>query len=193
LKTGIFGGTFNPVHNGHLVAATFIKEEFGLDKIIFIPDKYPVHKSLDFEVSAEMRLKMLELSINRRQGFKISRIEIDRSGPSYTIVTLNELKKEFPDTEFFLIVGADSYYDMIDWKNSSELISENKIIVMRRNGIEPDKNLYKHVKGIYFANNPIIEISSTVIRERVLKDLPFDIMVPPAVCDFIKKTRLYSN
>jgi nicotinate-nucleotide adenylyltransferase len=193
LKTGIFGGTFNPVHNGHLIASTFIKEEFGLDEIIFIPDKYPVHKSLDFEVSAEIRLKMLELAINQRQGFKISQIEIDRSGPSYTIVTLNELKKEFPGTEFFLIVGVDSYYDMIDWKNSLELISENKIIVMKRSDSRPDKNLYNYAKGIYFANNPIIEISSSVIRERVIKNLPFDIMVPPAVYDFIKKTRLYSN
>ncbi len=193
MKRGIFGGTFNPVHNGHLISAIFIKEEFGLDEIIFVPDKYPVHKHLDFEISADLRIKMLELAVKGIPGFKISRIEIDRSGPSFTIVTLNEMKKEFPDTEFFLIVGADSYYDMIDWKNSHELISENKIIVMNRNGKKPEKDLYNYAKGIFFAENPIIEISSTMIRKRLLSGKQADFFIPPAVSDFINTKRLYSN
>ncbi len=193
LKSGIFGGTFNPVHLGHLIAAAFIKDEFKLDEIIFIPDKYPVHKQLDFEISADIRIKMLELAVKDMPGFKISRIEIDRTGPSFTIVTLNEMKKEFPDREFFLIVGADSYYDMIDWKNSFELISENNIIVMRRNGKSPDKNLYNYAKGIFFAENPIVEISSTMIRNRISDGKSADLLLVPEVSDFIKNMRLYSN
>jgi nicotinate-nucleotide adenylyltransferase len=193
LKTGIFGGTFNPVHYGHLIAAVFIKEEFGLDEIIFVPDKYPVHKNLDFEVSAEQRIKMLELAVKDRPGFKISRIEIDRSGLSFTIVTLNEMKEEFPDKEFFLIVGVDSYYDLINWKNSRELISGNNIIVMKRGGKEPEKNLYNYAKGIFFADNPVIEISSTMIRNRVLNGKSVDLLIPSEVSDFINIKRLYSS
>lgn len=193
MKIGIFGGTFNPVHNGHLIAASFIKDEYGLDEIIFVPAKYPVHKNLDFEVSAEIRLKMLETAISGFPGFKISRIEIDRSGPSYSIDTLDEMQKISPESEFFLIAGADSYLDMINWKNSYDLISGYRIIVMKRNGNMPDKNLYSHAKGVFFAENPVIEISSTLIRNRISTGSSADFMLPAEVLDYIINMRLYLN
>ncbi|MFC1669993.1 nicotinate-nucleotide adenylyltransferase [Spirochaetota bacterium] len=194
MKIGLLGGTFNPIHFGHLINAEVIRSAFSLDKIIFIPSKSPVHKELAGNVSAEDRFNMVKLSIQGNEGFRISSIEIDRDSPSYTIITLKELKKTYPHSSLFLIIG-DHYFNEIDkWKDSEEIMQLVQIIVMRRSveKIIPDELIIAKSNAI-IAENPVIEISSTSIRERIKSGKSIRYQVPPVVIDYIREKGLYKN
>ncbi len=194
MKIGIFGGTFNPIHNGHLINAQFIAERFSLDEVLFIPSKLPVHKGLAGDVSAEDRYEMAVRAIAGNNLFRVSRIEIDRETPSYTITTIRHLMKDRPRDELHLIIGADSYNELETWKEYRELLSIVRIIVLARPGSNIDTGRYEGLAGnIEIAGNPLIAISSSDIRNRIRQRLSVRYLVPSEVENYINDKGLYRS
>lgn len=192
MRVGIFGGTFNPVHMGHLVTAETVRELYSLDRVIFVPAKLPVHKELEDSVSADERCHMVMRAIEDNPCFDVSRIEIDRISPSYTVLTLDELKKEFSDAELFLIIGADSYNSIHTWKDYREILDTVSIIVMKRNRDEIRNDLVDR-GNILIADNPEIDISSTEIRRRIKNNMTVRYILPQKVIEYINSRGLYRS
>lgn len=194
MKIGLLGGTFNPIHNGHLGNAEIIKENFNLDKVLFIPSKYPVHKNLEGNVSSEDRYNMVKLAINDNKYFEASRIEIDREGESYFIITIKQLLDIYKDSELYLIIGADAFNEINIWKESKEILKTVSFIIMRRPGHESiNRKLIKMAKDVKFANNPLIEISSSEIRKNIRNNKSIKYLIPGKVEEYIIKKELYKN
>lgn len=188
---GIFGGTFDPIHNGHLITAQAVKEIRDLEKIIFIPANISPHKIEIVSLSSEHRLKMVQLAIESIPYFDYSDIELKRDSISYTIETLRNLKKKYDKME--LIIGYDNIFDFNTWKNPDEILELVKLIVVRRKtSIEPTKK-DKYFHSVIFVDTPTIEISSSEIRQRVNNDQPINFLVPPKVNDYIHKFKLYKE
>jgi len=205
-KIGIFGGTFNPPHIGHMILSELVFDKLKLDKLFFIPAYIPPHKTKIHLIDAKHRLKMLELSITNKKYFRVSDIEIKRGGKSYTYDTLMYLKSKNKNSKFYLIIGYDNYKDFICWKNYKEILKNCKVVVLRRflNNEKRKKHLIdfceKKLKdakkelpsdNFIFIYNPILDISSTEIRNRVKKGKSFDFYVTERVARYIKKNKLY--
>ena len=190
-RVGIFGGTFDPIHNGHLITAQAVKEIRNLDKIIFIPANISPHKIEIKSLSAEHRLKMLQLAIENVPYFNYSDIELKRDSISYTIETLRNLKTKYIQME--LIIGYDNIFDFNTWKNPDEILELVKLIVVRRKtSIAPAKK-DKYFQSAIFVDTPTIEISSSEIRQRVINEQPINFLVPPKVNEYIHKFNLYKE
>ncbi len=194
IKTGIFGGTFNPVHLGHLLNIEFVREQLNLDRVLFIPAKDPVHKKIYVKVTPLERMEMLELAVKNNSYFEVSSLEIERESASYTFYTLNELKNKYKDDEFYLIIGSDSFNELDTWKSFPEIIKAVNIAVIRRPG-DPElrKDILVNALNVIPINNPEINISSTLIRERVKLNKSIRYMVPDEVIDYINLKGLYKN
>jgi len=197
-KIGIMGGTFDPIHIGHLIIAEESRVNFDLDKIIFVPTGEPPHKNLKNVTSAKDRYEMTLLSIMHNPYFYISDIEIKREGLTYTIDTIRYFKKRYPKSEIFFIIGADSLINIDKWKNSEELLRESKFIVAKRVGIEYslleeriNEINDKYSKIVFSVTTPYIDISSTDIRKRVKNGENIKYYLPLDVEAYIKKNRLY--
>ncbi len=193
MKLGIFGGTFNPIHYGHLINAEIIRSDFHLDRIILMPAKYPVHKSLAGEVPAEDRYAMAVLAVADARQFEVSRIEIDRKEPSYTITTVHDLQGRYPGSELNLIVGMDSLNTIDTWRETDHLMKHVSLIVMRRPGEQGPRDPDLGGWRVRYAENPLIDISSTVIRERLGAGKSVRFLLPGAVIDYIARKGLYRN
>lgn len=194
MKLGVFGGTFNPIHNGHLINARFIKNRYSLDKILFIPSKYPVHKNLEGNISTGDRLEMIKLAVRGDRGFDVSNIEIDREEKSFTIITIRQLLDLYRDAEIYLIVGEDAFNEIDTWKDYGELIKLVTLIVMRRNrSIKLKKSVLKKIKNIILADNPVVQISSSEVREKIKKGLPVNNLLPQGIEKYILDKELYRN
>jgi nicotinate-nucleotide adenylyltransferase len=194
LKIGIFGGTFNPVHYGHLINAELVREKFSLDRVLFVPSKHPVHKELEGSISSAHRVKMLELALAGNSEMGVSTIEVDKETPSYTIYTVDELKTQYPGDQLYLIIGYDSYLEIDTWKNYRELLGKVDLVVMKRNGVSGRReDLDEFAERIFFAENPLIELSSTEIRNRIREGLSVAYMLPENVLDYITKEGFYRS
>ncbi len=194
MKLGILGGTFNPVHVGHLINANVVREELGLDRILFIPARIPVHKGLDSAVSPEDRYEMLRRATEGDEHFGVSRVEIDREEPSYSIVTMRYLVREFPGVEPFLIIGADSFNELHTWKDYRDLVALATLVVMMRPAVIPESPALDAAGARYIlVQNPLIDLSSTGIRARVKAECSIRYMVPDAVGEYINVKRLYRD
>jgi nicotinate-nucleotide adenylyltransferase len=193
LKIGLFGGTFNPVHNGHLINAQIIKDQTRLDKILFIPSKHPVHKAPDGLASAEDRFNMIKLAVKDNSDFEASRIEIDREADSYFIITYKQLLHDYPEDNLYIILGADAFLDVFKWKDYNELLKSARFILIRRPGynISPVKD--SRIREIIIIDNPLIEISSSQIRENIRNKVSVRNLIPPEVERYISEKRLYSD
>lgn len=197
-KTGIMGGTFNPIHIGHLLLAESAKEAVGLNEILFVPSGQPYMKS-GMEIADKwMRLEMTRLAISDNSSFVLSSAEVEREGNSYTCETLELLRKEEPETEFFFIVGADSLFAMESWKNPETIFRGCTILAAVRDGKDDDdlKEQIAYLGKKYEARIGLIgmkeiSFSSTDIRERIRKGRSIRYMVPDKVAEYIKKYRLY--
>jgi nicotinate-nucleotide adenylyltransferase len=187
MKIGILGGAFNPPHIGHLVLATQILERVKLDKVFFIPTNISPHKESE-NVSADDRLKMVQLAVSDNKAFKVLDLEIKRGGVSYTIDTIKELKSKYPGDEFYLIIGSDLANNFSSWKDSKELDRIAKIVVAQR-----DNYPLKIENDFIVVNITQIDLSSSQIRELIKKEKPIDKLVPAKVLDYIKKHKLYKN
>ena len=191
-KIGIFGGTFNPIHYGHLINLEFIREQYNLDKVILIPAKMPVHKELSGSVQAADRMEMVNLAVSDNKFFETSSIEFDRDSASYTIITVNELRELYHDDELYLIIGSDSYNELDTWKSYEELLKSISLIVMLRPGSVVLRDDLPVVPGsVFITDSPLIDISSSLIRERISRGYTAKYLTPDAVIDYINRKGLY--
>lgn len=188
-KVGIFGGTFDPIHMGHLITAQSVKEIRDLDKIIFIPTFVSPHKADIKSSSPEHRLNLIMLAIEEIPFFECSNIEISKGGTSYTINTLRELKKKYDELE--LIIGYDNIFHFHSWKEPDEIFKLATIIVLRRKSSLPAPFKDKYYKKAVFVQTRGIEISATDIRERVKNKMPIHYLVPKKVEEYIIEHKLY--
>lgn len=188
-RIGIFGGTFDPIHHGHLIIAQYVKELRNLDKIIFVPSYIAPHK-INIEAAApEHRINMLKLSIEGISYFDWTDFEINKKGVSYTIETLKELKKLYNEIE--LIVGEDNIVTFDLWKSPEEIFKLVTVIVIKRKLNENLKCDNEYIDRAIFLETPRIDISGTQIRERIRKGLPINFLVPQKVLKYIYDTNLY--
>jgi nicotinate-nucleotide adenylyltransferase len=194
LKIGVFGGTFNPIHMGHLISAQIVLEQHQLDRILFIPSRQPVHKEEPGGVSAEDRFTMIRLAIEGNPAFEASRVEIDRAEPSFTIITVKLLLDSNPGSDLYLILGADAFSEIDTWKDYRELLGLITLIVLTRTGpLHHDEGIVSRSRKVLFASNPVIGISSSCVRERVRNGRPISSMVPRGVDEYIREKGLYRN
>ncbi|MBZ2175358.1 nicotinate-nucleotide adenylyltransferase [Schnuerera sp. xch1] len=200
LKIGIMGGTFDPIHNGHLILAEYSRISFNLNKILFIPTGNPPHKNSEDISPNRYRYDMTLLAISTNMNYYLSTIEIERKGVTYTIDTIKYLKSKFEDAEFYFILGADSLYKIHKWKNYEELLSLCNFIVARRpnhNNKKLEKRKddlnTKYNSSIHILEAPLIDISSTQIRERIRNGLSIKYLVPRSVEAYIEKNRIYRD
>lgn len=199
-KVGIMGGTFDPIHNGHLILAEYARTQFGLDRILFIPAGIPPHKNKNNITPDIYRYNMTVLAINSNKHFYISSMEMEREGITYTIDTIKHLKSKYRDTDFYFLLGADSLLQIHKWRNYEELLELCNFIVAKRPDYDNDnldlviERLNEQYKGhIYILDAPLIDISSTEIRDRVKNGLSIKYLVPESVETYIYKSGLYGH
>jgi nicotinate-nucleotide adenylyltransferase len=190
LRLGVMGGTFDPIHLGHLVAAEAAAEHFKLDSVIFIPAGDPWQKTT--YASAQDRLAMTKLAVARYSNFQVSTIDIDRPGPTYTVDTLQELKKLEPSAELFFITGADSLSGIGTWKQVEELWPLATFVGVSRPGHALKAPIYAGAR-IELLEIPALSVSSTGIRAKVDSGESIDDLVPEAVSEYIKDQNLYQG
>ena len=195
-KIGIMGGTFDPIHYGHLFAAESARIELSLARVVFIPSGNPPHKSYPLMASAEDRYRMTELAIEGNPHFEISRIEMGNAGTNYTAVTLSSLAGRFPSADFFLITGLDAALDIPNWYEPSKILSLCRIAVIARPGYIRDKisSLDERVRdSLIILDTGMIDISATVIRNRAARRGSIRYMTPDRVCRYIQENDIYSS
>jgi nicotinate-nucleotide adenylyltransferase len=192
-KIGLFGGTFDPVHTGHLLLADAVRGDAGLDKILFVPAAVPPHKPGGPKSGADDRLHMVHLATEGNPGFGVEDLELRRTGASYTVDTLAELQVsgEWKDVEWFLLMGADMLADLPNWKNPDEIIRRAGLLVMERPGFDVRDRETRFVRNAVFVNTPSLGISSTQIRRRIREGKSIRYWVPAAVESFIREKGLY--
>ena len=186
------GGTFDPIHHGHLVAASEVADRFGLDEVIFVPTGQPWQK-VEREVSrAEDRYLMTVVATASNPRFSVSRVDIDRAGPTYTADTLTDLHAALPDAELFFITGADALAQILSWRRVEDLFALAHFVGVTRPGYElEDDHLPKG--SVSLVEVPAMAISSTDCRRRVVEGHPVWYLVPDGVVQYISKRRLYQG
>jgi nicotinate-nucleotide adenylyltransferase len=193
LRVGLYGGTFDPIHNAHLIVAQFIREELELDKIIFIPAGVPPHKEV-FS-SKELRMQMVQSSIEDNPVFECSDVEIRRCGTSYSVDTIAQLKEKLGAShqELFWIIGSDNFLQFPGWKDPQKILAMCRVVVFPRYGYDFDKAPleFKNHTSTLLIDAPLLEISSTQIRTLVQQNRSIKYLVPPAVESVIKMHNLY--
>ena len=188
------GGTFDPIHHGHLVAASEVQSWFDLDEVVFVPTGRPWQKA-DREVStAEHRYLMTVIATAANPRFEVSRVDIDRDGPTYTIDTLRDLAADMPDADLYFITGADAMAAILTWRDHEELFELAHFVGCTRPGHEMDEQTLEGlpVERITLVEIPALAISSTDCRVRVTSGEPVWYLVPDGVVQYIGKHRLYS-
>jgi nicotinate-nucleotide adenylyltransferase len=187
---GIFGGTFDPIHFGHLITALAVKEIRSLDKIIFIPAHISPHKTTFSSSSAAHRLAMINLAINNIEGFEVSDFELNKQGISYTIDTISHYKNIYSHID--LIIGYDNLLNFTTWKDPDEIVKLASLVVLSRKSNQPDVSnpYFNHAELV---KTPLIEISSTDIRRRVKENKLINFLVPKKVMEYIYSLNLYKD
>ncbi len=196
-RLGILGGTFDPIHHGHLVAAQEVQYRLALDRVLFVPAGRPPHKPHRPISPIHHRLRMVELAIAGNPHFALSRVDAERPGPCYTVDTLQLLRSEWgAGPAFFLIIGADSLADLLTWYRPQRLLELCELAVVARPGIQVDlPRLEEDLPGltgrVHPVPMPLLEISSSDLRARVRAGQPISYLVPPAVEAYIREQGLY--
>jgi len=215
-KIGLFGGTFNPIHLGHIKAAGIVAKKFLLDKLYFIPSYIPPHKKSVQIASPQHRLKMVELAVGPFPHFSPSSIEIDAGGKSYSILTLKKIKTQYPEARIFFLLGVDAFLEIDTWRDYENVLEQCSFIIMSRPqfrledahevlckkysqrivdlsnsstsvGIEDSANL------IYLVSIQALDVSSTEVRARVIRNQCIKDLVPESVEHYIKEKGLYQK
>ena len=189
-RVGILGGTFDPPHNAHLAMARAALERIPLDRVLFMPAPEPPHKEPTELSPYAVRLEMVELAISDQPGLDLSRLEESQRGPSYTVELLDLYRRQHDD-EIFLILGADSVRDLPDWKSPESILERATLVVFPRPGYPPAVPVAGEASVVIF-EEPVLDISSSSIRQRVREGKPIDALVPKMVHKFILDNSLYS-
>lgn len=214
-RIGLFGGSFNPVHNGHLRAAEEIREHFSLNRIVFIPAHISPHKAEATRESARHRMTMLERAVRQNRHFTVWDVEFNRPGASYSVETLRHFRASFPGAAApFFIMGIDAFMEIESWKQYRDLFALCNFIVMTRPGydlppasaiiprqlaaefsLQPAEQRYVHASGcsVFIADIPGLAISSQDIRRRTAEGRSITYLVPDAVDDYIREQHLYQH
>ncbi len=187
------GGTFDPIHHGHLVAASEVQSWFGLDQVVFVPTGDPWQKSDRTVSPAEHRYLMTVIATAANPHFTVSRVDIDRDGPTYTIDTLRDLHRQLPDTELYFITGADALADIFTWRDAEELFGLAQFVGCTRPGYSMDPHTLASIPSdrVTMVEIPALAISSTDCRHRAERGEPVWYLVPEGVVQYIGKYGLY--
>ncbi|MDY6054607.1 nicotinate-nucleotide adenylyltransferase [Micrococcus sp.] len=189
-RLGIMGGTFDPIHHGHLVAASEVAAEFDLDEVVFVPTGHPWQKSDKHVTDAEHRYLMTVIATASNPRFTVSRVDIDRPGNTYTVDTLRDIRQRRPDSELYFITGADALEQILTWKDVEELWDLAHFVGVTRPGYQlADFGL---TDDISLMEIPAMAISSTDCRDRVRRGRPVWYLVPDGVVQYINKHQLYT-
>jgi len=197
VRLGIAGGTFDPIHIGHLIIAEVARQECDLDKVLFIPTGVPPHKTGYAVTPAACRYEMVRMAIMDNPYFEVSDIEVKREGFTYTVDTLRELKRIYPaDVEFFFIIGSDTLPEVKGWREASRVVKYCHFVVYARPGYDVAEREIRFLRetmgaSIYTIQGPLLDISSTDIRDRIERKKSIRYLVPPAVEEYIYKNHLY--
>src|SRR3989338_3013272 len=188
MKIGILGGTFNPIHIGHLILAEEALSKLSLDKVIFVPTYIPVHKGMESDTKHKDRLKMVSLAIEGNSAFEVSTFEIESKKKSYSIDTLKEFRRLYGDaSQLFVITGSDLLKDLFSWKDVNDIFKMSKFIVANRPGY-PVREVPKEVETVVITP---IEVSSEDIRKRLKASRSIRYLVPEKVREYIIEHGLY--
>jgi nicotinate-nucleotide adenylyltransferase len=198
-RLGVMGGTFDPIHNGHLVAASEVADLFGLDEVVFVPTGRPWQKVGRTVTAAEDRYLMTVIATASNPRFSVSRVDIDRAGPTYTNDTLEDLRALNPDSDLYFITGADALASILSWQNWEELFRLAKFIGVSRPGYELNG---QHIvaaidqlpaDALSLVEVPALAISSSECRARAANSRPIWYLVPDGVVQYVNKRGLYRN
>jgi len=198
MRIGIMGGTFDPIHLGHLIIAEDARARLKLEEVVFVPAGYPWLRSGDAPTSAKQRVEMVKLAVQGNPFFRVSTVEVDRPGPTYTVDTLEEMRRELgDDVELFFILGMDSLKDFHRWKEPARILELCILVAM----VRPDHGDFQResllgisptaLSRVRFLDSPRIDISGTEIRRRVARGLSIRYLVPDAVEEYIRRCGLY--
>ncbi|MFC5679339.1 nicotinate-nucleotide adenylyltransferase [Aeromicrobium endophyticum] len=192
-RVGVMGGTFDPIHHGHLVAASEVQSWFDLDEVVFVPTGQPWQKADRTVSPAEDRYLMTVIATAANPRFNVSRVDIDRHGPTYTIDTLRDLSALHPDADLYFITGADAMAALLTWRDHDELFDLAQFVGVTRPGHEMDEATLDGLPAdrITLVEIPALAISSTDCRDRVERDEPVWYLVPDGVVQYIGKHELY--
>ncbi|MFC6465446.1 nicotinate-nucleotide adenylyltransferase [Marinilactibacillus sp. GCM10026970] len=185
-KVGILGGTFNPPHLGHLIIADQVKNQLGLEKILFLPSAEPPHAQGKKTIDAKHRVKMVEQAIAERPDFEIELSEIERGGKSYTYDTIRSLTEENPEIDYYFIIGADMVENLPTWYKVEELINLVQLVAVNRPSYSVETEY-----PLIFIDVPNIEISSSLVRQKIMDHCSVNYLVPDSVIQYIVKEGLY--
>ncbi|QQS44861.1 MAG: nicotinate (nicotinamide) nucleotide adenylyltransferase [Acidobacteriota bacterium] len=211
MRTGVYGGTFDPIHNGHFRIAEALIEAFGLDRMLLVPAYVPPHKRGQRISSAYHRMAMLALATAASERIFVSTIELDAPSRPYTIETLGRLQGEYPGSRLFFVMGSDSFRDVVMWRDYERILTEYSVIVSVRPGADPEGTAHLpeslrqrvvdlrggrqpeslSIERIYLTDYVCVDVSSTAIREMVSRGQDAKSLMPPAVAGYIEKYELY--
>lgn len=189
LRLGVMGGTFDPIHHGHLVAASEVAAAFNLDQVLFVPTGEPWQKTK--VTNSEDRYLMTVIATASNPRFNVSRVDIDRDGPTYTVDTLRDIQAVYPDAELFFITGADAITQILAWKDVDQLWASAKFVAVTRPGHAMQLPSSAPDGAIEVLEVPALSISSTDIRGRAANNEPVWYLVPDGVVQYINKHNLY--
>jgi len=192
-RVGVMGGTFDPIHHGHLVAGSEVQAWFGLDEVVFVPTGRPWQKNERDVSSSEHRYLMTVVATASNPRFTVSRVDIDRGGPTYTIDTLRDLQSVYPDDELYFITGADALAQILTWREHDNIFELAHFVGCTRPGHELSENSTDGLPNdrMTIVEIPALAISSTDCRERVAAGEPIWYLVPDGVVQYVNKYRLY--
>ena len=193
MNVGLFGGSFNPPHVGHLIIAETIRDAFGLDQVLWMPNYVPPHKDLAGGTDAQDRLEMVRLAIADHPSFSVSDVEIVRGGRSYTVETLRSLQVQRSDDKWHLIIGADSLADFHNWREPDEIAERAQLIVYERMGVEISAMESRFRDKAIAADAPVVDVSSTMIRRRLREGRSVRYLLPASVQAYIQSKGLYQE
>lgn len=189
-RLGVMGGTFDPIHHGHLVAASEVAQSFGLDEVVFVPTGTPWHKQAVSEPEHRYLMTVIATASNPR--FTTSRVDIDRQGATYTIDTLRDIHRERPDAELYFITGADAVAQILDWRDADHLWDLAHFVAVSRPGHDLSRSGLPEA-DVSLLEVPALAISSTDCRDRVTRGYPVWYLVPDGVVQYISKHHLYRS
>jgi len=198
MRLGIYGGTFDPIHYGHLLLAERCREALQLDEVWFIPAGNPPHKQGRVTTPAKARAEMVEFAVSGFPEFRVSRMEMERGGPSYTVQTLELIRASDPSREVFLLMGADSIAELVTWREPARILELSQVVAVNRAGESPDLSslsdlLQQTGRTVRTVEMPAMGVSASEIRSRVARQFSIRFLTPRPVEMYIRQHKLYTE